>query len=131
MYPWLSCVDLTPPSGPDEIVSVLEHLGLALHRVVWEGQAPGVNQQDGEELALPTGRHLLFIHCVRQREEEEDSREDGSRAATQAHAGTRELLCPARIQRTWVRSRLRCECRERARRKRSAHRLRMTAPMLG
>lgn len=53
-------------TSPDEIVSVLEDSGLALHRVVRESQTAGIDQQDGEKLALPSSCHLLFVHGVSQ-----------------------------------------------------------------
>lgn len=87
---------------PDEIFSVLEHLGFTLHGVVRECQTPRVDQQDGEELALPTSCHLLLIHGVRQGEEQKDTREDGTRSLAKTHTGTSKLPCPLK-ERKWVR----------------------------
>lgn len=87
---------------PDEIFSVLEHLGFTLHGVVGECQTPRVDQQDGEELVLPTSCHLLLIHGVRQGEEQEDTREDGTGSLAKTHAGASKLPCPLK-ERKWVR----------------------------
>lgn len=81
-------------SSPDEIVPVLEDFGFTLHSVVWESQTPGIDQQDGKELALPSGCHLLFVHGVCQGEQEEDTSKDGTGTLRETNAGAGELPRP-------------------------------------
>lgn len=81
-------------ASPDEIISVLEDFGFTLHRVVRVSQTPRVDQQDGKELALPSSCHLLFIHGVRQGEQEEDTCKDGTGSLRETHTGAGKLPRP-------------------------------------
>ena len=84
---------------PYKVIPVLEELGAALHGVVREGQAARVDQQDGVQLTLAPRAHLLLLHTIRQREQQQHSGEHSPRTSTHTHTGACQLLRPVSSRR--------------------------------